>query len=318
MYIVTTYTFMTEKDFFNSIDRFLTGKATPKDISILKKFENFAEAKNKDKAFSNTSEKEKKKKQIYDNIKKQIGFHRRYIRRISIVAASLLILLGASFLIIYQSHTNQPQTILVQNNEGKPKQITLPDLSKVTLNNNSSLSYTTDYNKTKRNITLMGEAIFSVTPNQYKPFVIKTGKLMTQVVGTTFSIKEKGATINVSVIEGQVKVFHCQDTLYLKHSERAVFNQHSTELKEEAVNTEILNLWAKKTIVLNNISYKDLSEVFADLYNYTIQFENNKTAETRLSVAFENSEKIEDIIQRVNMINKIKLTLKPNNMIIAR
>lgn len=318
MYIVTTYIFMTEKDFFNSIDRFLTGKATPKDISILKKFENFAEAKNKDKAFSNTSEKEKKKKQIYDNIKKQIGFHRRYIRRISIVAASLLILLGASFLIIYQSHTNQPQTILVQNNEGKPKQITLPDLSKVTLNNNSSLSYTTDYNKTKRNITLMGEAIFSVTPNQYKPFVIKTGKLMTQVVGTTFSIKEKGATINVSVIEGQVKVFHCQDTLYLKHSERAVFNQHSTELKEEAVNTEILNLWAKKTIVLNNISYKDLSEVFADLYNYTIQFENNKTAETRLSVAFENSEKIEDIIQRVNMINKIKLTLKPNNMIIAR
>lgn len=318
MYIVTTYIFMTEKDFFNSIDRFLTGKATPKDISILKKFENFAEAKNKDKAFSNTSEKEKKKKQIYDNIKKQIGFHRRYTRRISIVAASLLILLGASFLIIYQSHTNQPQTILVQNNEGKPKQITLPDLSKVTLNNNSSLSYTTDYNKTKRNITLMGEAIFSVTPNQYKPFVIKTGKLMTQVVGTTFSIKEKGATINVSVIEGQVKVFHCQDTLYLKHSERAVFNQHSTELKEEAVNTEILNLWAKKTIVLNNISYKDLSEVFADLYNYTIQFENNKTAETRLSVAFENSEKIEDIIQRVNMINKIKLTLKPNNMIIAR
>lgn len=318
MYIVTTYIFMTEKDFFNSIDRFLTGKATPEDISILKKFENFAEAKNKDKAFSNTSEKEKKKKQIYDNIKKQIGFHRRYIRRISIVAASLLILLGASFLIIYQSHTNQPQTILVQNNEGKPKQITLPDLSKVTLNNNSSLSYTTDYNKTKRNITLMGEAIFSVTPNQNKPFVIKTGKLMTQVVGTTFSIKEKGATINVSVIEGQVKVFYCQDTLYLKHSERAVFNQHSTELKEEAVNTEILNLWAKKTIVLNNISYKDLSEVFADLYNYTIQFENNKTAETRLSVAFENSEKIEDIIQRVNMINKIKLTLKPNNMIIAR
>lgn len=307
---------MNEKDFFNSIDRFLSGEATQKDMSTLKKFEHFAEVRNKDNIFKNTTEKQKIRKQIYDNVSKRIGFQKRYIRRMSIVA-SLLILLGASFLIIHRSFPNQPENILVQNNENKPKQIILPDLSKITLNTNSSLSYTTDYNKEKRSVTLVGEAIFDVTSNDAKPFVIQTGKLMTQVVGTIFNIKEKGTTINVSVIEGQVKVFHCQDTLYLKHSERAVFNQHSAELKEESINTEILNLWAKETIVLDNISYRDLSEVFSDLYNYTIKFQDNKVAETRLSVAFENSENIEDIIQRVNMINKVKLTLKPNNMIVA-
>lgn len=307
---------MQKKDFFKIIDRFLNGEANENDLKTIKHFEHFAQKNSNTPTFKNAREKEEIRKQILHKVLRKVGRKKLNMQRIYI-AASLTLLIGLSIFLLKHNFVTSQKNILVRNEDNKAKIICMPDMSEITLNVNSSISYTEDFNKRNRKLTLKGEAIFNVKPNTSLPFTIQTGKLTTQVVGTIFSIKESGQSINVSVIKGKVKVFNKKDTVSLTPNQRIIFNQESESIKEEAVNSNILNLWTKEAIVLNDITYKELSEVFYDLFRYKIYFDKQEIADTRLSIAFHKSESIKEIIDRVNIINKVKLTLKSNNMIIA-
>ena len=41
----------------------------------------------------------------------------------------------------------------------------------------------------KREVVLEGEAFFNVTKNPRQPFIVKTGKISTIVLGTSFNVK---------------------------------------------------------------------------------------------------------------------------------
>src|SRR5690606_18082388 len=65
----------------------------------------------------------------------------------------------------------------------------LPDGSKVTLNSNSSISYTEGFTESTREIKLKGEAFFQVTKDPARPFIVHTGNIATTALGTSFNIR---------------------------------------------------------------------------------------------------------------------------------
>lgn len=68
----------------------------------------------------------------------------------------------------------------------------LPDSSVVTLNHGSRLSYSTDYNKSSRDVRLVGEACFQVARNEHVPFIVKTRQIDVKVLGTVFNVSAYG------------------------------------------------------------------------------------------------------------------------------
>ncbi|MDC0006994.1 FecR domain-containing protein [Winogradskyella sp.] len=82
--------------------------------------------------------------------------------------------------------------------------ITLPDLSKVTLNADSKLSYNADSWGTKCLLNLQGEAYFKVAKGQTFTVSTKSGKVT--VVGTEFNVKQRDNYFEVICYEGIVKV----------------------------------------------------------------------------------------------------------------
>ncbi|MVM36665.1 DUF4974 domain-containing protein [Spirosoma sp. HMF3257] len=96
----------------------------------------------------------------------------------------------------------------------KPLLINLPDKSSIILQPNSKICYSPkQYNKTKREVILFGEAFFEVQKNPKKPFFVYTNDLITKVLGTSFSIRSQQSTPEIEVIvkTGRVSLFLQQD-----------------------------------------------------------------------------------------------------------
>ena len=92
------------------------------------------------------------------------------------------------------------------------RKLVLEDGSVVTLEKGSSISYPKHFDTKNRKIYLEGEASFKVTKDRSRPFMVYTGELVTQVLGTTFTVKsnERSKTIEVQVVSGRVSVYEKQ------------------------------------------------------------------------------------------------------------
>lgn len=126
-------------------------------------------------------------------------------RRIWSIAATVAVILVCGSVIFNQ--ILQPVNYTeVATTSGEKTEVLLPDGTKVILNQNSNLAYSTKFEK--RDVTLEGEAFFDVASMPDRPFTISSGEVLTTVVGTAFNIRAypTEAQVEVAVEEGIVEV----------------------------------------------------------------------------------------------------------------
>jgi len=104
--------------------------------------------------------------------------------------------------------SNNVTVVDTMNITGKPIQIILPDKSEVTLQPRSSITYPKHFDGESREVSLSGEAFFKVTKDKAHPFKVFSRELVTQVLGTSFTVKFDSITktSEVSVRTGKVSV----------------------------------------------------------------------------------------------------------------
>jgi len=123
-------------------------------------------------------------------------------------AASLAILVTATLFIINGVNTSRPEMLSMYNSDENSTYVsTLEDGSVVYLAKNSTLSYPKHFKKGKRVVFLKGDAFFEVSKNPDAPFIIETGLMKIEVLGTSFNVKSNGGDYpSLSVNTGVVKV----------------------------------------------------------------------------------------------------------------
>lgn len=209
------------------------------------------------------------------------------------VAASVAVLLGLGWLGYRLAF---PPTVPVPPVEvasgTTPREVTLPDGSRVTLNRASRLRYAAGFDGETRLVALTGEAFFDVKRNPEKPFVIEARGTEVRVLGTSFNVNATTPDVAVTVATGTVR-FSGKNTqnqraqVVLTKDEAATFRTEAdTILKANRANPNAL---AYKTRVLLFES-TPLSEVVEAL-NHTYQANITLARPLRncpLTVAFEN------------------------------
>ena len=96
--------------------------------------------------------------------------------------------------------------------EGEVRRVTLTDGSVMTLNSDSYVRVS--YSPARRSISLeRGEALFEVTKNSARPFVVSAGNLSVRAVGTAFAVRKGDSKTDVTVAEGVVEVSDAADLL---------------------------------------------------------------------------------------------------------
>jgi len=123
------------------------------------------------------------------------------------VAAAAAVLVFAILLYKYSLDTSGKMEIITAG-KGVSKSFLLSDGSSVSINENTSLDFPANFSGADRRVQLTGEAFFQVTKDATHPFVVETPQVETQVLGTSFNVREypnEGVT-EVFVKTGKVAV----------------------------------------------------------------------------------------------------------------
>jgi transmembrane sensor len=129
------------------------------------------------------------------------GEARQRTRRLALAASVLLaVIAGLGTYPFWSSDTDRYRTPI-----GGLSSVPMPDGSKVTLNTASEIRVAV--NENERRIDLRrGEAFFEVAKDPNRPFVVEAGKKRVVAVGTKFSVRRDGESVEVVVTEGKVRV----------------------------------------------------------------------------------------------------------------
>lgn len=271
-----------------------------------------------DKPFAVVIDSNNKKKLVLEKLQKTIGASQpkeNHTAKWFTVAAAIMALIGLG-VVLYIGTTggfsNYTEFTVAQTEA--PKTITLPDGSTIVVNSGATLGYAKKFSK-NRAVKLQGEAFFKVAKDSMHPFIIQTGELYTRVVGTQFNVHENAASVSVTVTEGKVRVYTKKDTVNVTANEQAVYQLQTNSLTEKQVNASLYSLWQTEQVTLNLVPMREFAVVLQELYQQQVVFKDEAAKEVLLSISFRAQEDISAVINRVNLINEVTLTLKPNHMI---
>lgn len=123
------------------------------------------------------------------------------------MAAVALFCIYFSFSYFSTSNVMEGDLLTQQNNGAGTLVTALEDGSIVYLDGKSSLQYPEHFSSDIRKVNLQGNALFDVSGNRSRPFVIETQDVRVEVLGTAFNVKSNDtAPFELSVQRGKVKV----------------------------------------------------------------------------------------------------------------
>lgn len=208
---------MSKQGFDSILDKYLSGKCSPEEKALV---EQWYELVGSDQQLPKSEvEWYSLKGKIWNAIQennieptKVIPFWKTQIFRIGI-AACLLLGIGIYFLLPTNTEQQLVTTIFgssvtKENLSTKVVLVRLEDGSVVQLSPKAKITYPQQFLGNKRELTLEGDAFFSITKNPERPFLITTGNTITKVLGTSFFIRSsKKAKVEVEVKTGRVAVY---------------------------------------------------------------------------------------------------------------
>ncbi|MBC8109652.1 MAG: FecR domain-containing protein [Verrucomicrobia bacterium] len=292
------------------IAKYLAGQANPDEIKLLEAwFYAFDDTQVEVKS-ATPLDKEEVKQALFKKIKEKIKISEpveSQYQETKIIhwqpvwrwAASVLLLLSVGLGI--RQFVSQPKTIAYQTistANAKQNQFTLADGSVIYLNAGSSFRFPKQFSGSTREVYLTGEAFFKVAKNPEKPFIIHTGNLQTQVLGTSFNVQAypNDSLIAVTVVSGKVSVSDSLASLTLQPGGQALYRTHTRKLMGGSVQDAAeYQAWTSGKLVFDSKNMAEISAVLERHYDVEISFRNEKIKHCRISSRFEN-EPIEKVL----------------------
>ncbi|MDX1665830.1 MAG: FecR domain-containing protein [Saprospiraceae bacterium] len=126
-------------------------------------------------------------------------------KRVLRIAAAGLVIVALALWYLLDPLQPSTQWITLQTGPDEQKELTLPDGSRVWINQQSELRYRDDFQES-RNVALTGEAYFEGVENEDVPFEVQAGNATATVLGTAFNLRAYPTEnmVRVSVLEGRV------------------------------------------------------------------------------------------------------------------
>jgi len=210
---------------------------------------------------------------------------------LSWIAAAAVVCVGIIFSVFYFSQSKDHSLLVLQNKENSGTLVaTLEDGSTVYLASHASVSYPAAFPDNQRKVELHGDALFSVTKNEKRPFIVETDKGITvEVVGTIFAVKSSpGDPFELSVKQGKVNVLSKDNPTKISVEAGEIVRLNTSGLsKSKVTNPQVFGRFADKMSFkdekLNNI-VQAINTMYGSPAIVAEKSLNNRT----LTVTFEN------------------------------
>ena len=129
------------------------------------------------------------------------------------MAAIIILAIGTTFIFNLQK-----SEFTLRGTSTEPVAAFLPDGSEVLLTKGSRLTYSKDFNKEFRKVQITGEALFNVTADSERPFIVETGDAKIKVTGTSFHVSAPVRADDVEVVVKSGKVLFYNSETFSENS----------------------------------------------------------------------------------------------------
>lgn len=275
-------------------------------------------------------------KKAFENVRRKIEFTKRksvipFWKNANFykIAAGIVLSFGLGFLVnkalTKKQLINSDVITEVTAPIGSKSKVVLPDGTNVWLNSSSTIHYSSNFNKTNREIKLEGEAFFDVHKNKNLPFIIQTNNaLSVKVLGTAFNVKAYSSEnyIETTLERGSLLVERIEgDKLYetkLEPKQRATFNKAEKQMQISIENDPtIFSAWRNNKLIFRNESFESLVVKLERWYGVSIIIKDKEIRTYHFNGTIQN-ESITDVMNIIKYTLPINYTLAHNQIIISK
>lgn len=179
------------------------------------------------------------------------------------------------------------------------KQVVLNDSTIITLAPNSILTYPQKYRGRLREVALKGKGYFRVTKKPDQPFLVHTGSIDVQVLGTSFVVNDQpqDSIAGVSVLTGRVNVSHGQQSLAILTPNKAVsFNKVNRRSSVQDINASGQINWVNKQLIFDATPLAAVFKALEEQYAITIQLPDGVGAGKVFTGEFTTKDSLNDML----------------------
>jgi len=230
-------------------------------------------------------------------------FVKRHLKKVIQIAAILILGLFFGFFVKGKILKSDPVYYSATTPRGSISEMILPDSTRIFLNADSKVIYSTDRRKGLREVSLEGEAWFDVANNSKIPFVVHTNYYDVQVTGTKFNIKayDSESDVITTLEEGEIIIasavkFKIARDIIIKPGEQVIFHKDSKQLDIKTVNTDQYTSWKDGKLIFVNMSLKDLISLLERKYGVDIRIQDTSLLNLHFDGTIRN-ESIIDILE---------------------
>lgn len=199
--------------------------------------------------------------------------------------------------------------------------IDLPDGSSVTMNHGSIIVYPHNFTAKRREVFLSGEAKFTVSHDNKRPFIVKTNDMNIKALGTIFNVSsyvENSETI-ATLVDGKVRIDmkNSEENFILEPSQQIVLDRKTGKTFVRQAKLELELAWEKGYLSFQNASVEDIMQEIQRKYDVKIYANYKEIEGEKLTVKFTPDESLHEIFKTIQLlINKFNYRIEGDNIYI--
>ena len=240
------------------------------------------------------------------------------------IAASFLIILITGYL-IFSFHNQSKEAIteafikpvVKENPAGQKSKLFLPDGTIVWLNAESSIKYLEEFTDSTRMINLTGEAYFEVAEDSLRPFVVRSGNIFAEALGTKFNINSfpENDDINVNLVSGKVKVTfsETEKDIILNPGEAISFDRNHQNPVKYQFDISKAAVWKEGILTFKNATFDQVVQGLERWYGARIKVSGDPPQDWQFSGWFDN-ESMANVLKVMQYARDFQFKLKNKNV----
>lgn len=249
---------MTEQEFDRLTEKYQTGECSPEELLLLETWvRNMVEQSAAMAVFPEKEEANATEARIWQRLESAIApsglsagrSGKVWLRSLFLAAACLSV--ACLYYVVGLNSLPNPSELLshgieTKNTTASTQKVFLADGSTVILEKGANILIDESFGKKNRTVHLTGGAFFEIKRNEKVPFLVYSGGLVTEVLGTSFYIKPQGTgkSIEVSVKSGRVSVYASQtqkvgrfDGVILTPNQKVLFDPELHTIRQALVDS---------------------------------------------------------------------------------
>lgn len=200
----------------------------------------------------------------------------------------------------------------------KQRKLILPDSTVIWLNAGSRIRFPEKFDGGKREIDLEGEGFFEVKRDAERPFIIHSGDISTQVLGTSFNIKAyPKERLTVSVATGKVHVGDADgDGVFLVAGQAVKYTNDQGFSSVIQTDPQSDAAWRNGILNFDNVPLSEAIHMLERWYGKKVILENRKMEQCMIAGQHTN-ESFENVIRSLQFILHFEYRYTPEGVVIA-